>query len=82
MGSELPNLDQIKAKARKLFNVEDFLVQTWDGGFEEWVDLEENETVENNTKILITENVLTIPCELSSTLSSLSSITDDNNTSW
>ena len=30
-------------------------MQAWDKGFEEWADIETEDTVENNSKILVTE---------------------------
>ena len=49
------NSDQLRAKARELFQVDDLMIQTWDTGFEEWVDIEEDDLVENNSKVLITK---------------------------
>lgn len=61
------------AKAQGISGRDNVTVQTWDKDFEEWVDLDDDELVESNTKVLITSAESELD---SSVLSSVSSLED------
>ena len=65
--------DILVAKAQELFNLEEITLQTWDRGFEEWVDLDDDEVVESNAKVLIKRTATELD---SSTASSVCSLDD------
>ncbi len=63
----------IKERACRIFNLQNAHVKLWDRGFEDWCDPDnDQEIVENNTKVLITEeeaictSAPTVPSTLSS----------------
>lgn len=65
-------------RACELFGIKDFVIHIWDKGFEEWLDIEEDDIVEANSKVLITKTK--VPAEeldtsMASSATSLS--TDD-----
>lgn len=45
--------DILTAKVKEVFHIEDFILQTWDREFEEWIDVEDGDVVENNAKLMI-----------------------------
>lgn len=36
--------DILTAKVKEVFQIEDFILQTWDREFEEWIDVEQCQT--------------------------------------
>lgn len=46
-------LSQLRMKAQELFALENFSLQSWDRDFDEWADIEEEEVVPTNTKVLV-----------------------------
>ena len=62
----------IKERACKIFNLQKVHVKLWDRGFEDWCDPDnDREEVENNTKVLVTEEEAT--CTSAPTVPSTSS---------
>lgn len=72
----------LMVKVREVFHIEDFSMQTWDTGFEEWVDVEDGDIIENNSKVLINKNIscLNDSVASSSTTSSVSSGNESDKT--
>ncbi|XP_041465414.1 uncharacterized protein LOC121416040 [Lytechinus variegatus] len=55
---ELENVkvETLKQKARELFNLQNVILQIWDKGFEDWVDLDEGDPTPTNSRIKVEVN--------------------------
>lgn len=62
------SLIQLTAKACQLFQLDVVTMQAWDKDFEEWADLDDDQTVPTNTKIkvLSTPSLVTLDASCSS----------------
>ncbi|PIK39241.1 hypothetical protein BSL78_23915 [Apostichopus japonicus] len=70
------SLIQLTAKACQLFQLDVVTMQAWDKDFEEWADLDDDQTVPTNTKIkvLSTPSLVTLDASCSSEASCVGSI--------
>nr|XP_054754979.1 uncharacterized protein LOC129260983 [Lytechinus pictus] len=58
VSEELENVkvETLKQKARELFNLQNVILQIWDKGFEDWVDLDEGDPTPTNSRIKVEVN--------------------------
>lgn len=49
------SVEEIKEAASQLFNIEMSQIQArlWDKGFDDWIDADDNDAVENNSRVCI-----------------------------
>ena len=63
--------EAIRKKAASIFGLDEAacLLQVWDNGFEEWMNLEDTDELETNTKVMVVAkktNILSPSCTLPS----------------